>query len=193
MAPAREEPESPSARRRALHRSLVEDGDRLYALALRVTRDPDLAADAVQEAFATALEKEEGFRGEARPSTWLHRIVYNKAVDLLRRRGREEPWPEDEETALPAEDDRRGHGPSWTRPPDEILLGREARKALDDSLDALTPLQRAVFELREVEARPTEEVAEILDLTPGAVRVNLHRARLRLRERLSPHFRGERT
>jgi RNA polymerase sigma-70 factor (ECF subfamily) len=193
MAPVGEGPSPSSPRREALHRTLLEDGDRLYALALRVTRDPDLAADAVQEAFATALEKEAGFRGEARLSTWLYRIVYNKAVDLLRRRGREEPWPEDEETAPTAEDDRRGHEPSWARPPDEILLGREARKALDDSLDALTPLQRAVFELREVEARPTDEVAEILDLTPGAVRVNLHRARLRLRERLSPHFRGERT
>jgi RNA polymerase sigma-70 factor, ECF subfamily len=193
MEPAREGASPSSARRDALHRALVEDGDRLYALALRVTRDPDLAADAVQEAFATALEKEAGFRGEARFSTWLHRIVYNKAVDLLRRRGREEPWPEDEEATLTAEDDRRGHGPSWARPPDEILLGREAKKALDESLGALTPLQRAVFELREVEARPTEEVAEILDLSAGAVRVHLHRARLRLRERLSPHFRRERT
>ncbi len=193
MPPVREGPSPPSARREALHRSLVEDGDRLYALALRVTRDADLAADAVQEAFRAALEKEESFRGEARFSTWLYRIVYNKAVDLLRRRGREEPWPEDEDLAPTAEDDRRSHEPSWARPPDEILLGREARMALDASLDALTPLQRAVFELREVEARPTGEVAEILDLTPGAVRVHLHRARLRLRERLSPHFRGERT
>lgn len=193
MEPVREGPSPSSSRREALHRALVEDGDRLYALALRVTRAPDLAADAVQEAFATALEKEEGFRGEARVSTWLHRIVYNKAVDLLRRRGREEPWPEDEEEALTAEDNRLGHAPSWARPPDEILLGREARKALDESMGALTPLQRAVFELREVEARPTEEVAEILDLTPGAVRVHLHRARLRLRQRLAPHFRRERT
>ena len=60
-------------------------------------------------------------------------------------------------------------------------------------MGALTPLQRAVFELREAEGRPTEEVAEILDLSPGAVRVHLHRARLRLRERLAPHFRRERT
>jgi RNA polymerase sigma-70 factor, ECF subfamily len=193
MEPVREGPFPSSARREALHRALVEDGDRLYALALRVTRAPDLAADAVQEAFATALEKEEGFRGEAKLSTWLHRIVYSKAVDLLRRRGREHAWLEDEDEALTAEDDRRGHGPSWARPPDEILLGQEAMKALDEAMETLTPLQRAVFELREAEARPTEEVAEILDLTPGAVRVHLHRARLRLRERLTPHFRRERT
>lgn len=193
MEPVREGPSPLSPRREALHRALVEDGDRLYALALRVTRDKDLAADAVQEAFATALENAESFRGEARLGTWLHRIVYNKAVDLLRRRGREEPWPEEEATELTVEDDRRSHGPSWARPPDEILLGKEARHALDDALGILTPLQRAVFELREVEGRPTEETAEILDLTPGAVRVHLHRARMRLRERLSPHFRRERT
>jgi RNA polymerase sigma-70 factor (ECF subfamily) len=193
MEPVREEPVPPSPRREALHRALLEDGDRLYALALRVTRSPDLAADAVQEAFATALEKEGEFRGEARLGTWLHRIVYNKAIDLLRRRGREEPWPEDEQAELTAEDDRRSHEPSWARPPDEVLLGKEARAALEEAVGHLTPLQRAVFELREVEARPTEEVAEILDLSPGAVRIHLHRARLKLRERLAPHFRRERT
>jgi RNA polymerase sigma-70 factor (ECF subfamily) len=192
MDPGREGPPAPSARE-ALHRALVEDGDRLYALALRVTRDPDLAADAVQEAFASALEKAHEFRGEARLTTWLHRIVYNKAVDQLRRRRREEPLPEEEPAALTAEDARLGHGPSWARPPDALLLGEEARRALDDAMGALTPLQRAVFELREAEGRPTEDVAEILDLSPGAVRVHLHRARLRLRERLAPHFRGERT
>jgi RNA polymerase sigma-70 factor (ECF subfamily) len=189
MEPVREGPSPPSSRRDALHRALLEDGDRLYALALRVTRSPDLAADAVQEAFATALEKEQGFRGEARFGTWLHRIVYNKAVDLLRRRGREDPLPEDEGAELTAEDDRRAHALSWARPPDEVLFGKETRAALEDAMGALTPLQRAVFELREVESRPTEEVAEILDLSPGAVRVHLHRGRLRLRERLSPHFR----
>ena len=192
MEPVREGPAPPSARREALHRALIEDGDRLYALALRVTRDADLAADAVQEAFAAALEKAAGFRGEARLSTWLHRIVFNKAVDLLRRRHREEPWPEEEPAAPTAEDERLGHGPSWARPPDELLLGKEARQALEDALGILTPLQRAVFELREVEGRPTEEVADILDISPGAVRVHLHRSRLRLRERLAPHFRLER-
>ena len=54
----------------------------------------------------------------------------------------------------------------------------------------LTPLQRLVFEMREVEGRPTEEVAEILSLPPGTVRVHLHRARMRLRARLSQHFKG---
>jgi RNA polymerase sigma-70 factor (ECF subfamily) len=190
METAREEP---PARREALRRALLDEGDRLYALALRVTRDADLAADAVQDAFASALEKEGGFRGEARPSTWLHRIVYNKAVDLLRRRKREVPLSGEDAETLTESDLRLAHGAPWARPPDEILGSVEARGALQEALGTLTPLQRAVFELREVEGRPTEEVAQILDLNPGTVRVHLHRARLRLRDRLSASFGGGRT
>ena len=179
-----------ASRREVLSRALVEEGDRLYALALRTTRDPDLAADAVQEAFASALEKAEGFRGESRAGTWLHRIGFNKSIDLLRRRRRYEPLPEEESDELTADDDRLAHGGSWARPPDDVLLGVEAKAALERALEDLTPLQRAVFELKETEDRPTGEVADILDLTPGAVRVHLHRARLKLRARLTDHFRG---
>lgn len=170
--------------REDLVRTLAEEGDRLYALALRVTRDRALAADAVQEAFVSALEHVDGFRGEARLSTWLHRIVFTKSIDLLRRRGREVPLPED------GGSDDLAHGAAWARPPDEILLSVEAKQALDRALGELPPVQRAVFELREVEGRPTEEVARILELPPATVRVYLHRSRLRLRALLGPHFRG---
>ena len=179
-----------ATRREVLSRALVEEGDRLYALALRTTRDPDLAADAVQEAFASALEKAEGFRGEARWGTWLHRIVFNKSIDLLRRRSRETPLaPEDGDT-LTAEDIRLSEGASWAQGPYDVLINSEVKGALEAALEELTPLQRAVFELRQTEGRPTDEVAEILELSPGAVRVHLHRARLKLRARLSGHFRG---
>ena len=179
--------------RAALSRALVEEGDRLYGLAFRVTRDPDLAADAVQEAFASALDHIDGFRGEARLSTWLHRIVFTKSIDLLRRRRREEPLPEQEAEKLTAEDLRLGRGPSSARPPDELLRGKETRAALEKALGRLTPLQRAVFELKETEGRPTAEVAEILGTAEPTVRVHLHRARLKLRDLLADHFRGGRT
>ena len=175
--------------REALSQALVEHGDRLYALALRVTREPDLAADAVQDAIATALERAGDFRGEASLGTWLHRIVYNKAIDLLRRRGRESALPDEESIHLGPDDERISRSPSWSRPPDEILLGAEAVAALDRAVQELTPMQRMVFEMREVEGRTTDEVAEILDIPAGTVRVHLHRARLRLRALLSEHFR----
>jgi RNA polymerase sigma-70 factor, ECF subfamily len=176
-----------AAARESLSRALVDHGDRLYSLALRITRDPDMASDAVQEAFATALARAADFRGDSAPGTWLHRIVYTKSVDLLRRRGRE--------TALPDEDaagsgDEDGPSASWSRPPDEVLYGAETRAALMKALDVLTPLQRAVFTMRELEDRTTDEVAEVLDLPSGTVRVHLHRARMKLRSVLAPHFRG---
>lgn len=161
----------------------------MYALALRVTRDPDLAAEAVQEGFATALARAGDFRGEARLSTWLHRIVFSKAIDLLRRRGREQPLPE-ESGELGPEDERLAHSASWSRPPDQILLGEETRAVLEGALAELTPTQRAVFELSAVEGRASEEVGEILGIPAGTARVYLHRARLKLRALLGPHFRG---
>ena len=85
---------------------------------------------------------------------------------------------------------RLGGAPTWSRPPDEILLGAETRQALDRALAQITPMQRLVFELREVEGRDTDEVAGILDLPPGTVRVHLHRGRMRLRGLLAQHFRG---
>jgi RNA polymerase sigma-70 factor (ECF subfamily) len=185
-------PQRPGAtRREILSHALVDHGDRLYSLALRITRDPDLAADAVQEAFATALQREDDFRGDSTIGTWLHRIVYNKAIDLLRARGRDAPMPdEDSGKSGSTDEDRPGGTPTWSRPPDEILRSTETRQALAKALTELTHLQRLVFELREVEGRTTDEVAEILTIPPGTVRVHLHRARMRLRGLLAGHFRG---
>lgn len=178
------------ANREALSQALVDHGDRLYSLALRITRDRDLAADAVQEAFATALQRAAGFRGDSSLGTWLHRIVYTKSIDLLRARGREAPLVDEDQAPPGSEEDRLGGAPTWSRPPDEILLGAETRQALDRALAQITPMQRLVFELREIEGRDTDEVAGILDLPPGTVRVHLHRGRMRLRGLLAQHFRG---
>ena len=59
--------------------------DQMWALALRTTHDPELAADAVQEAFISAFRGADSFRGEAAVTTWLHRIVVNSCLDRLRR------------------------------------------------------------------------------------------------------------
>lgn len=176
--------------RELLVRALADHGDRLYAFALRLTRDADLAADAVQEAFTTALRKFDAFRGEANIGTWLHRIVYTKAVDLIRQRGKETPLPEDEEDGLGPDDERLAGLPAWARPPDEILWGSQTRDALESAMKQLTPLQRAVFTLREMDGMSTDEAASVLGLEPGTVRVHLHRARLRLRSLLADHFKG---
>jgi RNA polymerase sigma-70 factor (ECF subfamily) len=177
------------SRRDELEHALHDDGDRLYALALRVTRDPDMAADAVHDGFAAAIEGLDDFRGDAAVSTWLYRIVYRKAIDLLRRRGREVPLDEERDLGI---EEKPSRADSWARPPDEILLGAEARRALDEALATLPAAQRAVFELREMEERSTEEVAERLGMPAATVRVYVHRARMKLREALAPLFKGAR-
>lgn len=175
--------------REALERVLRDEGDRLYGLALRVTREPDLARDAVQSAFAAALAGAEAFRGEAELSTWLYRITYNKAIDLLRTRAREVPLPEEDGDLGPG-DVALAHAPSAWADPERALDTRRLRQDLEAALAALTPLQRAVFDLREAEGLPGAAVAERLGLSEGAVRVQLHRARLKLRARLATQVQG---
>lgn len=165
----------------ALETALAQHGDRLYALARRVTGDPDLAADAVQAGFASALESADSFRGDAALATWLHRIVYNKSIDLLRARGREVPLGDD---AAAGSDRELAQAPSWARA-DGALAQAELTRALNTAYADLTPVQRAVFEMREEEGQTTEEVAAALGMNAGAVRLHLHRARLKLRARLS--------
>ncbi|MBD4204465.1 sigma-70 family RNA polymerase sigma factor, partial [Xanthomonas citri pv. citri] len=59
--------------------------DKMWAVALRTTRDQELAADAVQEGFIAAFRRIDSFRGDAQFSTWLHRIIVNSSLDRLRR------------------------------------------------------------------------------------------------------------
>src|SRR5690606_23290080 len=59
--------------------------DRMWAVALRTTRDPELAADAVQDGFINAFRRADTFRGDSAVTTWLHRIIVNACLDRLRR------------------------------------------------------------------------------------------------------------
>jgi len=175
-----------SSRREALSQALVEHGDRLYSLALRITRDPDLASDAVQEAFATALQRAADFRGESRVGTWLHRIVYTKAIDLLRARGREAPLPDEEGGVRSAEDERLGGAPTWSRPPDEILFGSETREALEKALVELTELQSGVNREHD---HLRAYIRSLVDLeSPGAPRLLDRRTRFSVQARFDGSF-----
>ena len=68
--------------------------DKMWAVALRTTRDQELAADAVQEGFIAAFRRIDSFRGDAQFSTWLHRIIVNSSLDRLRRLKPTQEWPE---------------------------------------------------------------------------------------------------
>lgn len=130
------------------------------------------AEDVLQDAWVRAFEHLGEFRGEARLSTWLARIALHEAWARLRRGKRfVELLPEDDPAAP------RHQGPD----PEQRAFSAELRASLERAVAAMPRAARAVFMLREVEGLTTEQTAELLGLTPGAVKVRLHRARAGLR------------
>jgi RNA polymerase sigma-70 factor (ECF subfamily) len=168
----------------------VETG-RLLAVTRRILPTEEDARDAVQDAFLFAFRSLDRFQGHSRLSTWLHRIAVNAALMRLRtrRRKREEPL----EPLLPTYLNDGHHAErfaSWVDPAD--LIERAENKALVRRLIGELPDgYRTVLLLRDIEGLNTEETAKLLETTPNAVKVRLHRARQALRTLLAPHFRKE--
>lgn len=165
---------------------------RLLAVARRYLGNEDDARDAVQETFLNAHRALPSFQGEAKLSTWLHRIVVNAALMKLRTRRRK---PEDSiEDLLPkfdADGHRLGGGSRWTETAEAAALRDETRKRVQESIAKLPDTYRVVLLLRDIEELDTAEVAEVLGITPQAVKTRLHRARQALRTLLDPHMRSE--
>ncbi|OGF20996.1 MAG: hypothetical protein A2V63_02280 [Candidatus Eisenbacteria bacterium RBG_19FT_COMBO_70_11] len=154
-------------------RDLVEhQRDRAYALALRILRHPQEAEEAAQEAFVRAWRALPRFRGDARFSTWIHRIVARRALDRAaarkRRLGREVGVESAE--ALPAPGGGTDAAAAWSR----------ARR-LEALMATLSEAQRAVVTLYYYENRSVEEVAKALRMPEGTVKTHLSRSRAALR------------
>jgi len=160
---------------------------RIYSLLLRMTGNPEDARELLQETYLSAYKKLGSFRGNAAFSTWLYRIATNHALMRLRRKQPETvSW---DELPLPSHEEIRQRGVSdWAVDPKEALLRREIRELLVRAIQDLPPLYRAVVLLRDVEGLSTADTAKILGTTEGAVKTRLHRARIHLREKLSPYF-----
>jgi len=175
----------------AAFEQLVRKYDRkLLRIAQSVTRNREEAEDAVQEAFLKAYQRLEQFKESAKFSTWLVRIVLNESLMKLRkqRASRELPMQSDSQTesdALPLD------VADWAPNPYELYSAAEFREILTKCLEGLQPALRVVFVLRDIEDLSILETAEVLELSPVAVKARLFRARLHLREKLSRHFKGE--
>jgi RNA polymerase sigma-70 factor (ECF subfamily) len=151
---------------------------RAFAAALRILRDPDDAEDAVQDAFLKLWSRLPSFEGRSSFATWVHRIVVNASLDLMRRHA-----------ARPEFVDRSGHDatPAKLEPvcettPESELADREIERCVRVAAAALPLAQRQVVELREFEDRSYQEMAEIIRCPVGTVMSRLHHARGRLAE-----------
>jgi RNA polymerase sigma-70 factor (ECF subfamily) len=166
-------------------------GPRLTAVARRILRDDDQAREAVQEAFISAYRSRAQFQGDAKLSTWLHRIAVNAALQRIRsaRRRPEEPIEDLLPRFLP-DGHHVEHFVAWTEPPDEALARQETVAAVREAIDRLPEAYRTVLLLRDIEGLSGQEAAEVLNITPNAVKIRLHRARMALRTLIAPHFQG---
>lgn len=165
----------------------------LLAVARRLLRSDDDAQDAVQEAFISAFRGIARFEQGSRLSTWLHRIVVNAALMKIRSRKRRPEEPIDDLLPRYEADGHLAHPiEPWPVPADELLARKDIRAAVRAAIDRLPENHRNVLLLRDIEQLDTEEVARMLEVTPNAVKIRLHRARLALRALLDPQVRGTR-
>ena len=156
---------------------------RIFLLAQRVTRNREDAEDVVQQSFQKAFIHLKKFEGESLFSTWLTRIAINEALMLLRRkrRSREVPIsesPTEDEIALPL------GIPDLGLNPEDSCLRREQERILSAAVSELTPGTRKAIQLRELDERSTEETAQVMGLSVGAVKSRVFHGRRKLRKTL---------
>jgi RNA polymerase sigma-70 factor (ECF subfamily) len=164
---------------------------RLLAVTRRILNNEDEAREAVHEAFISAYRARQQFSGEARLSTWLHRIAVNAALAKLRSRQRRSEEAIDD--LLPRFLPNGQHTTqfaSWPEPADLMLARQELAASVREAIAKLPESFRMVLILRDIEEMSTEETATVLGLTPNAVKIRLHRARMALRTLLAEQFQG---
>jgi RNA polymerase sigma-70 factor (ECF subfamily) len=167
-------------------RTLVEEhSPMVFRLAYRMTGNEEDAEDVVQEAF---LKAHRGFaRFDARSSfgTWIYRIAFNCAIDLIRRRHHPNVSirvPEKGGTAMDAVESI----PSTEPTPDRVVFASQIDRRVAAALGLLSPLERAAFVLRHLEGMPIERIASVLQSRPNAVKQTVFRAVQKLRRELAP-------
>ncbi len=156
-----------SGGRDAFGELVARSRDRLHAVALGVLSDREEAADALQDALLSAYRSADGYRGDARVSTWLHRIVVDACLDRARRR------PARPTVSLLDEDVADGA-------PQDPYGARDTVLDVRAALAALPVEQRAALVLVDVQGLPVDEAARVLGCSAGTVRTRCARGRARM-------------
>ena len=152
------------------------------ALAYRMVRDYDEAADIAQDVFVKMAKNIDRYDDTRKFYTWLYRITVNASIDHIRRNQRHQ---HESLESLPDLEERPDSGPEMA------LLRQRLRQEIEDATAKLNPKQRSAFVLRDLGQRKVDDVAGILDMPEATVRWYLHRARSRMRKELlrrCPHL-----
>jgi RNA polymerase sigma-70 factor (ECF subfamily) len=166
----------------------------VFVMLFLMLRNESDAEDVAQEAFIKVFRNLGNFRGEAKFSTWVLSIARNEGLGLLRKRASR---PEESfETAFEAihEEPSGDFTPAlltdWREVPPEALERRQLRECLCRAVHDLPPIYRDVVQLRDIDELDAQETATVLGITPGAVKVRLHRARIMLQKQLTPQLKA---
>lgn len=159
---------------------------KVYNLAMRLTRNVEDTEEVLQDVFVTVYKKINSFEGKSQFSSWLYRVTANTAFMKLRRRKNTESVSF-EEVSGDVKENLVGQAPDETSI-DYMSTKHELRSLLESSIQRLPSEYRNIFILRDVDGLSNEEVGEMLSLTVPAVKSRLHRARLILRKRLARYY-----
>lgn len=171
----------------AFEQLFVRFSPRIYRQAMHLLGNGAEAEEIMQEVFLTLYEKAASFRGDAAISTWLYRLTANAAITRLRRRTRNREVLFEDYLPQFGEGGHHQERPvvDWSHDLEQSFVREEAIRLLQQAIDELRPLDKAVVVLSDLEELPQREIGEILGLSVSAVKTRLHRARLFLRGQLS--------
>lgn len=161
------------------------NGGVMLATARRMLRSEEDARCVVQSAFVKALTSIARFRGDSLLSTWLHRITINEALMRLRSSARHPETPIESLQPQFREDGRHAHPVKPWPDAERLVLQEETRARVRACIEQLPTDYRVALLLRDIEELDTPKVAELLAITPNAVRIRVHRARMALRTLLA--------
>jgi len=177
----------------AAERLIARYGDRAYRLAVRITGNAADAEEVVQDAILSVVRKIDTFRGDCAFGSWFYRVVSNAAYGRRRRPQASIEIPLAE--IVPAFDEHGHHASlfrGWSSSVDDPAVQKQLRDVLTSAIDDLPPRYRAAIVLRDVEGLSTAELADALKIPVPTAKTRVHRARLRLRKRLSAFMGMER-
>ena len=168
-----------------------EYAPRIYHIARRMLGNDADAEDVTQDVLVQVIRKLDTFRGDSQLSTWLHRVTVNAALAHRQKRANRQKR-ETNEAADEVLETAPASGPvkRWNVSPEEPVLAAEQQEVIEKAIAELPGPFREVYVLADVEGLPNNEIADMLGLSVPAVKSRLHRARLRMRDALAPHFEG---
>ncbi|MFP4249245.1 MAG: sigma-70 family RNA polymerase sigma factor [Armatimonadota bacterium] len=170
---------------RAAFGQLVDEyKDKIYNYVARMLNDPYEAEDVTQEAFLRAYKSLPRFRGASSFHTWLYRIASNLAIDVVRKRKRQDPTFSLDEPLESDDGEYERELPDETGGPEDRTSTRETRVAVRRAIMDLPEKLRDVMILYELQGETYEDIADILDVPLGTVKSRLFNARNRLKDSL---------